>query len=292
MPIRPGGNSPIPMSQPAPIQSQNHVEQQMPFSTFQNPFASETPQSTMQGIWSNNYIQPIFPGKQQVPWINPLSNPPNWTNPQAAVNNSTPPANTTQTTPKEIGTQTNTGITPQQQIEIDKQVASRLQEVEIAKARAKDVPKQDSSCQYDPRDLDRLDNPRQYNPRLMEPTSVGSTDTKQKRHRNTGSQTNQQSEPVTSTHSPPDYPTVQTFMKQYVQSCPCSKLLQLMGQTKIVTIEVNITMVVITTTMATTLKIQDAITEVDRIVDVFGLQHQETVQAIEMLTSMSPMIQL
>ena len=69
-------------------------------------------------------------------------------------------------------------------------------------------------------------------------------------------------------------------------------LLQLMGQTKIVTIEVNITMVVITTTMATTLKIQDAITEVDRIVEVIGLQHQEMVQAIEMLTSMSPMIQL
>ena len=92
MPIRPGGNSHVPMSQPAPIQSQNHVEQQMPFSTFQNPFASETPRSTTQGIWSNNYIQPIFPGMQQVSWINPLSNPPNWTNPQATVNNSTPPA--------------------------------------------------------------------------------------------------------------------------------------------------------------------------------------------------------
>ena len=115
-------------------------------------------------------------------------------------------ANTTQTTPKEIGTQTNTGITPEQQIEIDKQVASRLQEVEIAKARAKDVPKQDSSYQYDLRDLDRLDNPRQYKPRLMEPASVGSTSTTQQRHRNTGSQTNQQSEPVTSTHSPQTTP--------------------------------------------------------------------------------------
>ena len=72
-------------------------------------------------------------------------------------------------------------------------------------------------------------------------------------------------------------------MKQYVQ---------LMEQTKIVTIEVNITMVVIATTMATTLKIQDAITEVVRMVDVIGLQHQEMVQATEMLTSMLPMIQL
>ena len=45
-------------------------------------------------------------------------------------------------------------------------------------------------------------------------------------------------------------------------------------------------MVVITTTMATTLKIQDAITEVVRIVEVIGFQHQEMVQAIEMLTSM------
>ena len=44
--------------------------------------------------------------------------------------------------------------------------------------------------------------------------------------------------------------------------------------------------------MATTLKIQDALTEVDRIVEVIGLQHQEMVQAIEMLTSMLPMIQL
>ena len=83
----------------------------MPLSTFQNLLVSETPQSTMQGISSKNYIQPMFPGVQQVPWINPWSNQPNWTNPHAAVNNSKPPANTIQTTPKEISTQTNTGIT-------------------------------------------------------------------------------------------------------------------------------------------------------------------------------------
>ena len=41
--------------------------------------------------------------------------------------------------------------------------------------------------------------------------------------------------------------------------------------------------------MATTLKIQDTITEVDRIVEVIGLQHQEMVPSIEMLTSMLPM---
>ena len=42
------------------------------------------------------------------------------------------------------------------------------------------------------------------------------------------------------------------------------------------------TMVVITTTMVTTIKMQDAITEVVRMVEVIGLQHQEMVQAIEM----------
>ena len=167
-----------------------------------------------------------------------------------------------------------------------------LQEEEIAKARAKDVRKQDSSCQYDPRDLHRLDNPRQYYPRLTEPAFVGSTDTTQKDVEiQVLKLTNNQNQLLGHIH--PRLPHCPDIHKAICTIMPMLKtLLQPMGQTKIVTIEVNITMVVITRTKATTLKIQDAITEVDRIVEVIGLQHQEMVQAIEMLTSMSPIIQL
>ena len=90
-----------------------------------------------------------------------------------------------------MGTQTTVGITLEQQLEIVPQVASRLQEIEIAEARLKPSPhpqkqEQDSDCQYDPRDLDRADmhQPRQHNHRLMDPAYVGSTSQTQQRHRN------------------------------------------------------------------------------------------------------------
>ena len=183
-PIRPSGNSPtgMMMPHPTPIQPQNPIRQQMPFSTFQYPFAFETQQqygphqATQQDIWSNAYLPNIFPPMQQTPVRHPTFNTPLWTNPtqpHATEHQNSFQSNVTQTQPKEISTQTNAGITPEQQYEIDRQVASRLQELELAKA--KQISKQDSACQYDPRDLGRSETPSQSNHQQREPANVGST---------------------------------------------------------------------------------------------------------------------
>ena len=129
---------------------------------------------------------------QQTLSTNPFLNTIYWLNisqSHVQANINIPASNVTQIQPKEMSTQTTVGITSEQQLEIDQQVASRLQEMEIAKARWKHSPhpqKQDSSCQYDPRDIDRADmhQPRQHSARLKEPAYVGSTSQTQQRHRN------------------------------------------------------------------------------------------------------------
>ena len=114
-PIRPSGNSPtgMMMPHPTPIQPQNPIRQQMPFSTFQYPFAFETQQqygphqATQQDIWSNAYLPNIFPPMQQTPVRHPTFNTPLWTNPtqpHATEHQNSFQSNVTQTQPKEIST--------------------------------------------------------------------------------------------------------------------------------------------------------------------------------------------
>ena len=123
MPIRPTSKSPI--VQPTPIQPQNYVEQRIPFSTFWNPFPLETPQRynqpphLMQEPWPKHYMQPILPMMQQTPMTYPFTHANYWPD-----NLQQDAAVSTNTNPKEIGIQTTTNITPEQQVEIDQQVAS------------------------------------------------------------------------------------------------------------------------------------------------------------------------
>ena len=75
---------------------------------------------------------------QQTLSTNPFPNTIYWLNisqSHVQANINTPASNVTQTQPKEMGTQQTVGITPEQQLEIYRQVVSKLQEMEIAKAR-------------------------------------------------------------------------------------------------------------------------------------------------------------
>ena len=76
-PVRPPGNPPldVPITHPTPIQPHYNTEQQIPFSTFWNPFTFETPQQhpPLQDIRSNNYIQPVS-NMQQTLSTNPFLN--------------------------------------------------------------------------------------------------------------------------------------------------------------------------------------------------------------------------
>ena len=107
-----------------------------------------------------------------------------------AQGNNMPQCTTAETQTADAYTQIPHDITTQQEQEIDHQLASRLQEVEIGRAQNRPVQhpvRKESGSQYNLRDLQNMNRQqdRQNSPWQMEPTHVGSTSQAQQTDRNT-----------------------------------------------------------------------------------------------------------
>ena len=150
------------------------------------------PESSPSDIWSTNYMEPAYHNAPFTSPPNPFQGTPYWHNliqPHAQGNNM-PQCTTAETQTADAYTQIPHDITTQQQQEIDHQLASRLQEVEIARVQNRPVQHpvtKESGSQYNLRDLQNMNRQqdRQNSPRQMEPTHVGSTSQAQQTDRNT-----------------------------------------------------------------------------------------------------------